>query len=110
MTRVSYEPEAFRLRVEGHAGSAPAGRDLVCAAVSVLCWTLIAEAEAEERYHTETVTDEKRAYIDVRCCPEGATAYACSYLFDIIMSGFTLLAENYPEYITIRTGGDDDGN
>ena len=105
MTTVFYDPDRLRLTVEGHAGYAPAGEDLVCAAVSVLCWTLISEAEAEERYHTETVADDKRAYIDVRCSPEGATAYACSYLFDIIVSGFALLAENYPEYISIKTGG-----
>ena len=29
-------PERFALSVKGHAGFAPAGRDIVCAAVSVL--------------------------------------------------------------------------
>ena len=110
MTVVSYDPDRLHLRVEGHAGSAPAGEDLVCAAVSVLVWTLLAEAEAEERFHMEAVTDEENAVIDVRCCPEGATVWACRYLFDIVMSGFALLAENYPEYIRIDKGGDDHGN
>ena len=110
MTRVFYDPDRLHLRVEGHATSAPAGEDLVCAAVSALCWTLIAEAEAEERYHAEIAADAETARVDVRCCPEGASAFACGYLFDIIMGGFALLAENYPEYITIRTGGDENGS
>ena len=40
MIRVVYEPNAHSMGAEGHAGSAPYGEDLVCAAVSALMLTL----------------------------------------------------------------------
>ena len=47
MTKITYHPQEYHLRIEGHAGFAEAGEDLVCAGISVLGWTLVAGAEEE---------------------------------------------------------------
>ena len=36
MTRVCYYRNEYRLRAEGHAGAGEKGRDLICAAESIL--------------------------------------------------------------------------
>ncbi len=96
MTTVLYEPEEFRLRIEGHAGSAPKGGDLVCAAVSALAWTLVGAAQ---EFRAGIRIDEAKAIIDVRCWPSAKDEDKCEYMFGIIMGGFRLLADKYPEYI-----------
>ena len=104
MTRVFYEPEDFHVRVEGHAGSAPKGEDLVCAAVSALAWTL---ADAAQDYQAGVLINETAAIIDVRCWPNARDEEKCEQMFGVIMGGFRLLADKYPEFIKI--GGADNG-
>ena len=40
MVVIDYNRQFPRVTVKGHAGTAPAGQDLVCAAVSTLTYTL----------------------------------------------------------------------
>ncbi len=98
MTTVLYEPEEFRLRIEGHAGSAPKGGDLVCAAVSALAWTL---AGAAQEFRAGILIDEAKAIVDVRCRPEAEARVRCRCLFDIIAGGLALIAQQNPEHLRI---------
>ena len=102
MTTVRYDPDRYRLLVEGHAGSAPAGEDLVCAAASILGWTLVANAE---RYNAEIFLEN--GVIEVKCAPEDGREALCREMMDTLATGFKLLAEKQQEYITM--GGDTNG-
>ena len=95
--------DELALRVQGHSGFAPAGQDLVCAAASVLAFTLARAAGERSDYHGFVAVDREAAVISVRCRPEKEAWAACRVLFDTVITGFRLLAEAAPEYIQIRS-------
>lgn len=107
MTRVLWEPENFRLRVEGHARATETGIDPVCAGASALAWALVEAATEHEEFNAVLHIDPDRAVIDVRCRPIPIARAACLYMFEIIAGGLTLIAEAHPEYM--RIGGPDYG-
>lgn len=88
MTRVEYSPAARRLRLTGHAGAGEPGRDIVCAALSILIYSLVASgAEGRvERGEAELLLPDR----DV----------------DVALCGFRLLAESYPEYVSYKEMND----
>ena len=90
MIRVLYEPGIPRLTVEGHAGTAPAGEDLICAAASMLVQTLRACTGLGE-------VGKGRARLTGR--PEERP------VFDALSTGFRLLAEGYPECVAFTCRG-----
>lgn len=99
MTRVLYEPNAFHLRIEGHAGSAPKGEDLVCAGISALGFALLLAA-GEEDYNAEILTDPDNGIMDVRCRPSGLWGRDhCAVMMETIAGGLELMAGQYPEFI-----------
>ena len=97
MTKVTYHPEEFRMRIEGHAGAAPKGEDVVCAAATILGWTLIGGAEDVPEYRMHLIL--KDGVMDVCCYPEEDFEEQCRYLYDTIARGFDLMAGRYPDYI-----------
>ena len=103
MTTVEYEPGEFRLKVTGHAGSAPVGQDLVCAAVTVLIWTLCDRVTERPGYWPMVAQSEADATIEVRCRPERGQVRSCIELLDTIAAGYALLAEHYPEFVRMET-------
>ena len=100
MTNVIWYPERQLMRIAGHAGAAPEGEDLVCAAISTLTWTLGAAAE---EFAGRTEIDSARAWVEIRAAPEGEEDTArCRYLFEVIAGGFAGIAEKFPEYLRIE--------
>ncbi|WP_130837188.1 ribosomal-processing cysteine protease Prp [Lachnoclostridium sp. Marseille-P6806] len=88
--------DSYNLSVKGHAGYAALGSDIVCAAVSMLVYTLI------ER--TEELTKDVQLSIDKGDVSIMAAGDGVSLAFDTILSGFRLLAGQYPEHISLREG------
>lgn len=98
MTKVQYDEENFSLTIDGHAGSAPKGEDLVCAAVSMLAFTL----EAAVKDHMETLLPSvyhADGKIVIRCTPAPRHKKTCRTIFRTIFAGFELLGQQYPEYV-----------
>lgn len=102
MIRVRYDwdPAVGRLRltVRGHAGTAPAGRDLVCASASILAYTaleVLQEArdagEAASAFHRE---ERGHMTMESDFCDRGVKERV-----DAVCTGFRLLAEQYPRYV-----------
>lgn len=106
MIKVKYSP--YRLEVKGHAGSAPAGKDLVCCAVSTLAYTLMtAAAETDETVDSfDPVIYEAPGEIRVMCEPKDEAR--CTEMFRTICAGLEALAEQYPDYITYTKEDTDD--
>ena len=78
MTRVIYDLEGCSLRAEGHAGAGTKGEDIVCAALSILNWTLISAAE---EFNLHLFLDEKNGISEVWCDPEEKDEERCRFLF-----------------------------
>ena len=87
MTLVIYEPETPAMEFIGHAGAGLYGQDPVCAALSILLFTLIegtpgAMLRSGEGY----------------CRVSGGEARD----YALIAGGCRLLAENYPEQVRME--------
>lgn len=76
-----------RITVSGHAGYAPAGQDIVCAAVSALTYALAGYLEETGQ---AARSDIRRGYADI----EGAEG--CGAAFALVRCGMEQLAAAYP--------------
>ncbi len=91
------------LTVEGHAGYAPKGQDIVCAAVSVLVQALAgALSRLDENRLFDFAVD---GIADSGCA--GITAVPTSQgwdrvygMFQMALTGFYLLGKAYPDYVS----------
>ena len=103
MTSVVYEPFEYHIRIEGHAGAAPKGEDLVCAGVSALSFALLLAVERDGySYRPETRVEQGKALIDVRCDPRGICHAECGAVLDAFAGGFELMARKYPEFMSFE--------
>lgn len=91
MIRVVYTKNRVTLR--GHAGYAPRGQDIVCAAVSALIYALVAALE------------EKGSVREVQIRP-GQVSVAgtedCAAEFRVIRCGLAQLAARYPQCVQVE--------
>ena len=89
------------ISVEGHAGFAEPGKDIVCSAVSILCYTL---RRVVENLNLRGLLSEKHitfsngaVYIDFT--PRYGCEISVMEQVNAILEGFNILAENYPENV-----------
>lgn len=102
MVRISWKPEGF-LQVQGHAGSGEKGSDLICAAVSTLVLTLAANTDSMVREGWITAPVIRLTDGAALICGDPKPEYleAVKLVFVSLCTGFQVLAEKYPEYVTI---------
>ena len=101
MTTVRYDRDAEMpgMLIAGHAGSAPYGQDLVCAACSILGYTLINSIAEIPEYMGSFYVDDTHGVIHVEARPEEEHRELCLHTFDVIYTGFEILAAKYPENV-----------
>ena len=87
MTRVCYEPKLPALEFRGHAGAGVRGQDPVCAALSILRFTLV-EGEPGAQLRAG----------EGRCRVSGGDRAS----YALIAGGCRLLAENYPDCVSME--------
>lgn len=89
MVQITFSDCCFS--AEGHANYAENGKDIICASVSMLVYTMGASLEGciptFEPGFTEIV------YAD---CPKNKA------IIEAMEKGFTLLSDNYPDYVKVR--------
>ena len=93
MIRVTAEPG--RLTLEGHAGYAPAGQDIVCAAVSALVLAL-AERMQEKNLVRELIM--RPGYM--RIAMRGAEKET-----ELVKCGLKQLQRRFPRYVEVKEAG-----
>lgn len=102
MIKIIYEadPEGGKLtmRAEGHAGCAPAGQDIVCAAVSCLMQTLAYSAAEDEHTSSCIYQGKEGPVVNV----EAGDSVLMRDKFELVADGLTLLAEQYPENVNFK--------
>lgn len=94
-----------RMSVTGHAGAAPFGADLACAAVSALVQTLYYWIlDKNEKRQMEASLHMEAGYVFIEA--EAKTGQMKQMLdgFEVICFGLENLARQYPEYITYKSG------
>jgi uncharacterized protein YsxB (DUF464 family) len=88
------------LAVTGHAGFAPEGHDIVCAAVSVLARTA-GTVLSGKPYITVTISAPARGelYLDIEYKREGES-YLCA-VQDFLLEGLRSVAAEYPASLSV---------
>lgn len=101
MIQVTYNEvgDEMILRAEGHAGYAEKGKDIVCAAVSVLMQTLACSVEANNTGNTFELSDGKNGN---RLTVQAPMSVLNRDKFDLVVEGLIRLAENYPENVQFK--------
>lgn len=102
MIRVSIDPQAMMFRLDGHAGYAPEGQDIVCAGASMLAAALfeyvLCKADDDDLGACEL--QPGHAELDViSASPD--VMLECRCAFHMAAMGFSLLAARYPEHVIV---------
>ena len=102
MIKIIYvtDPEGGKLtmRAEGHAGYAPAGQDIVCAAVSCLMQALAYSAAEDEHTSSCIYQGKDGPVVNV----EAGDSVLMRDKFELVADGLDLLAEQYPENVNFK--------
>ena len=99
MTRatVSRDGTRFRLECRGHAGFAASGKDVVCAAVSAICQTLLLWCR-----NTDTAA-VRRAEMEPGHFLLEAEGEDCAEPWKAAALGLMSLQQGYPGHVQVRT-------
>lgn len=103
MIRVSCDGTALTL--QGHAGTAPYGQDLVCAAVTGLVYALaqrLTELDAQGAFEKPPEVKLESGDARIRVIPKEPYAAEVLADFQLIYSGLRLLQNHYPEQVTVE--------
>ena len=98
MTRITWDAAENRMEFKGHAGGGEAGKDLICAAVSTLMYTLI---EAVGNHFEALMPNIYMAdgEASVSCSPGKGHKAVCWTIMETVFTGCELLAKEYPEHV-----------
>lgn len=113
MTTVCFSRKGnvYEFFVRGHAGYAQPGReDIVCAAVSVLGYTLLqALREAEKAGVIRCLTERIRSG-DLEARFESQHHGTANAIVNTILCGYRLVEERYPDFcrVLVQDGGEKD--
>ena len=107
MTTIVYHRDLCRVTVDGHAQSGEVGRDLVCASVSILVYTLASFVEnmKEARQVYNPKIDLEKGDALISCDAPNKYKGAITLVFDSICAGFQILAQDYPDNISYEIRG-----
>ena len=104
MVEITYHRKYNRLTAKGHAYSGEEGHDLICAAVSALMLTMAGNVNALSRQRSvrEPTVHLGKGDAEVGCKPIRKMGNVVTLMFDTVCTGFQLLADSYPEYISYK--------
>ena len=103
------EGDYIRLDVNGHAGQAAIGHDVVCSAASILAYTLaqtITYLHKQGWLRVKPVITLKSGRGTICCHPKDEYFAECLMAFFQAEVGYSLLAENYPKYVDLKMFGE----
>lgn len=100
MINIEYNREDLTLKMRGHANAGEPGKDIVCAAASILAYTLgqnvrwMESANVAKDVHI--ILEEGEAVIMSKPVGERETLEC---IYDTVTTGFTLLQGSYPDKV-----------
>ena len=104
MTEIVYDRKTHTLTMNGHAGADVKGRDIVCAAMTILAYTYaqacIDAVEFKTAKADSVVTVFEEGHIEVSVKPFKKYDDMVSAILDSICNGYVLLANKYTDNLT----------
>ena len=106
MIHIKYDMVRLTVKVDGHAGVAPQGEDIVCSAVSILTYTLAKAIEG--MYNRDELNETPKINLesgkaDISISPRFAFIKDARLVFDTICNGYKLIANDYPQYVVLES-------
>lgn len=99
------EDGTCEIHAKGHANYAERGKDIVCASVSILIYTLIASID-EKDLSSPPVIELREGETLIKVKPKSENIGKICAVFEVIANGFELLQKNFPENVKFcRVGG-----
>ena len=95
MIEILYDRKNMKLEISGHAEYAEKGKDIVCAAVTALAGTL-------ERC-MEEAGEGSCEWKEGEICFTASGTENLRPCFETVVTGLQLLAEEFPDYVNIRS-------
>lgn len=97
---ISEKDGRFELKVEGHSGYASSGSDIVCSAISILCFTLLNAVLEKNERALNMRYQQKDGYFYLYFIN---TYDEClKAVFYAVCNGLQMVAEQYQEYVSLR--------
>lgn len=103
MIQVSFSDNSFRMT--GHAGFAAVGQDVVCAAASMLAYTVAFNvwlAGRDGKLESPCEIRMQPGDVRISCRPKEESREEIRLLFAYMHRGYDLLAKNYPDNVVIQ--------
>ena len=94
------------LTLSGHAGAAPAGEDTVCAAASMLAYTVaqeVLEMQSKGKLRKKAAVKLDQGAAQITCKPKKSAWSEALHLYKVAQTGYRLLAANFPENVQVKT-------
>lgn len=100
---------SISLRMSGHAGAAEAGKDIICAAASILAYT-VAQA-MQFMYEQGGLQGKPRVQLNggdtiIEAKPRDESYAEALHTFFVAQIGFHLLSHNYAQYVRLKSFGE----
>lgn len=95
--------------VEGHAGQAEKGKDLICSAASILAYTVAKYVESVDKVGGLTEPPRIEAedgYMLIVAKPTEEYLANVLNAYFVAELGYHLLAQNYPQYVKLKMFGE----
>ena len=106
MVIVNFNPENYELTIEGHSEYAEKGKDIVCASVSTLFYTLgQALHESQKMLTHKPMFKDEDGKGKIKCKPKKEYAGNIARTYWTILTGIELVASNYPDHVKLVVGG-----
>lgn len=97
-------PGSLSLVINGHAGMAEYGQDIVCASASMLAYTLaagVAEASESGKLRNDPFITLSPGFARVICLPFPENEGEVRAMYDLILGGYKLLSSQYPDNVKL---------
>lgn len=108
---INKDAGSITLKLSGHAGAGERGNDIVCAAASILTYTV---AQALQFMYEEGGL-RKKPHISLNsgdsvivAKPRDNTYAEALHIFFVAQVGYHLLAHHYPQYVTLSSFGENE--
>ena len=100
MTNIKYSPKECSITFKGHSGYAEIGKDIVCAGISSLFFALYRSLH-DRGIVSFADLNSSEGYAQIRAYPSAKERHTCVVMFETIITGLELMAQNYPDYVKI---------
>lgn len=98
MIEIKYNAEGLELSINGHAGYAENGKDIVCSAVSCLFYTLAETLSNSTDYLDGYSINTEKGHI--KAIPKPQYKAVIQRTFYTICTGLSMIAEEFPKNVT----------